>query len=64
MTVARRLSRDRTPRAVAERVMSRDFGSFHDERAGRARVRTARIDTTPGTAPERAGRTRGVCYAS
>ena len=44
MIVARRLSRDRTPQAVAERTVSRDFGSFHDERAGRIRVRAARID--------------------
>ena len=44
MIVARRLSRDRIPQAVAERIVSRDFGSFHDERAGRIRVRAARID--------------------
>ena len=44
MTVARRLSRDRTPQAVAGRIVSRDFGSFHDECAGRIRVRAARID--------------------
>jgi hypothetical protein len=44
MIVARRLSRDRIPQAVAERIVSRDFGSFHDERARRIRVRAARID--------------------
>jgi len=52
MTVARRLSRDRTPRTDAEKVVSRDFGSFHNERAGRIRVRAARIDN--------AGRGAGV----
>ena len=52
MTVARRLSRDRTPRTDAEKVVSRDFGSFHDERTGRIRVRAARIDN--------AGRGAGV----